>query len=74
MGVDDGEAELIVAFHVAVTDAADTAKLGSGHLHPNQVVGVVDNSHLVGFGVADAEADLGLFRKLHDPFYPASRG
>lgn len=71
VGVNDGEADLIVTFHVAVADTADAAEFGTGHFEPDEVVGVVDDAHLVGFGVADAEADLGFVGKGHEGYYPA---
>jgi predicted Zn-dependent peptidase len=48
----------ILGLHIAVSHPARTAPLDTAEFHPHQVVGVVDDSHLVGFSKADAEARL----------------
>ena len=51
--------DAVLAFHVPVVETAGFAELHPAHLHPNQVVGVVNHAHLVGFGVAHAQAAFG---------------
>ncbi len=43
------------ALQVAVADSGGAAILDAAHLHPHQVVGVIDHAHLVGLGVAHPE-------------------
>lgn len=58
IGADDGEQKAFFEFHVAIADAGGAAIFGAADFHPDEIVGVVDDTHLVGFGVADAEAGL----------------
>ena len=41
-------------FHLAIAPAERPQQVGARHLEPDEVVRVVDDAHLVGFGVADA--------------------
>ena len=45
----------VLVFHVAIVEAQRLAQLHAPHLHPDQVVRVVDHAHAVGFGVTHAE-------------------
>ena len=56
LGAGDGEVEAGFEFQVAVDDAGGSAVFGAADFHPNEIVGVVDEPHLIGFGVAHAEA------------------
>ena len=56
LGAGDGEVEAGFEFQVAVDDAGGAAIFGAADFHPNEIVGVIDEAHLVGFGVAHAEA------------------
>jgi len=56
IGLDDRQKHVIFAFHIAVPEADGATKFNAGHLHPDKVISVVHNSHLVGFGVTDANA------------------
>src|ERR1035437_6310640 len=51
--------DAVLDFHVAVVEAEGFAEFHPAHFHPNQVIRVVDHAHLVGFGVADAQAAFG---------------
>ena len=42
-------------FHVAIVEAEALAKVCASDLHPHQVIRIIDNAHLVGFGVTDTE-------------------
>ena len=55
MGFGDGEQHSVVEFHIFVVKADGPAIIDARHFHPDQIVGVVDDPHLVGFGVADAD-------------------
>ena len=41
--------------HLAIAPAERPQQVGARHLEPHEVVGVVDDAHLVGFRVADAD-------------------
>lgn len=58
VGPDYGEEEAFFEFHVPIADANGAAVFGAADFHPYEIVGVVDDTHLVGFGVTDAEAGL----------------
>jgi hypothetical protein len=45
-----------VLLHIAVTDAARAAQFNASDFHPNEVIGVVDHSHLVRLGIPHADA------------------
>src|ERR1035437_1904940 len=51
--------DAVLDFHVAVVEAEGFAEFHPAHFHPNQVIRVVDHAHLVGFGVANAQAAFG---------------
>jgi hypothetical protein len=55
-GVDDGDAAVGLLLHLFVVQAKLAQKVDTADLEPDQVVGVVDHAHLVGFGVAHAES------------------
>ncbi len=52
-GFDDGDAGLLLALHGFVVEAELAHEFGAADLEPYEVVGVVDDAHLVGFGVAN---------------------
>ena len=43
-----------VGFHLAIAPAGVAQQIGAADLEPDEVVRVVDDAHLVGFGVAHA--------------------
>ena len=45
--------EHAVFLHLAVGPAERPQQVGTRHLEPDEVVGIVDDAHLIGFGVAD---------------------
>ncbi len=49
--------QVAVALDLGVVAAAAGAQGGARLLEPDQVVGVMDDAHLVGLGVADLEVD-----------------
>jgi len=65
--VDGGRAVAAVGFgydqqdpvfllHIPISQTSGAPVFDSADFHPDEVVGVVDDAHLVGFGVADADA------------------
>jgi len=56
IGFGDDHENAVLLFHVAVGEALSPAPLGAGDFHPDEVVGVIDDAHLIGFGVANTEA------------------
>ncbi|MDX6709154.1 MAG: hypothetical protein QOH96_170 [Blastocatellia bacterium] len=51
---DDQEC-VIVFFHFAVRKAASAAKLGAADLEPDKIIGMVNDAHLVCFGISYAD-------------------
>jgi len=49
--------------HVGVAHAARANEIRPSDLAPHEVVGVVDDSHLIGFRVSDAELDVVVRRR-----------
>jgi hypothetical protein len=50
---------IVVDFHFFVLEAELTKEFHPPNLKPNEEVGVVDDSHLIGLSVADADSGLG---------------
>ena len=50
-----GEKYAVFDFHFAVAETDRLAVFHAGHFHPDQIVGVIDDAHLIGFGIADAD-------------------
>jgi hypothetical protein len=50
-----GEINLFFLFKVAISESAFSAEIGTAHFHPNEVIRVIDHTHLVRFGVPDAK-------------------
>src|SRR5205085_3170098 len=50
--------EAALALHVSVRKATIMAILAAAHLEPHQVVRIIGNAHLIGFGIAHADARL----------------
>src|SRR6185436_7171227 len=62
IGFGNGEECLFFAFEVFVTESAFPAEIGAADFHPDEVVCVIHHPHLIGFGVAYAEAAFGNMR------------
>src|ERR1035441_9555332 len=58
-GLRHGEKDSVFAFHVSVVETTGFAQLDAAHFHPNQAIGVIDHTHLVGLGIAHADAGFG---------------
>ena len=52
----DSEENPVLLLHVAVADTAHAAQFRTAYFHPNQIVGVIRDTHLIGFGVAHPKA------------------
>ena len=59
-GLDAGDhQEIAEPLDVGIVEAGGRAEAGAGELEPDHVVGVMDDAHLVGLGIADLDVDLG---------------
>src|SRR6202020_2581718 len=54
-GFDDGEMAVVLQLHLLVLEAELTEEFDTANFAPDEVIGVVGDTHLVGFRVADAE-------------------
>jgi hypothetical protein len=54
-GFNHGENALMLGFKLAVSEAEGAEQLDAAYLKPDQIIRVVDDAHLVGFGIADAD-------------------
>src|SRR4029079_5748674 len=61
-----------VRFHRAVGPAGGAEPVASADLEPDQIVGVVDNAHLIRFCIADADAGGPDRRRRHTRMPPAA--
>jgi len=52
----DGEEDAVIALQVFVAEAVGAAVIDAGDFHPDEVIGVVDDAHLIGFGITHANA------------------
>src|SRR5690242_11496710 len=48
------EERVLVLFHVAVGKTARPTIIGSADFEPDEIVGIINDAHLVRFGIADA--------------------
>src|SRR5581483_8102017 len=58
VGLGDYQEDAVLPLHVAIAQARRPPVFDASDLHPDEIVGVIDDAHLVGFGVADAQAGL----------------
>lgn len=52
----DSEQDSVLAFEIAIAETGLAAVIDTGHFHPNEVVGVVHDTHLVSLGIAYANS------------------
>src|SRR5487761_1947762 len=64
MGLHHNQKDALIALQIAVADTLGAEILDAANFHPDDVVGVVDDSHLIGLGIADAKL---AGDRLHDP-------
>ena len=58
MDVGDDDVGVVLEFHLFVVEAEGAHEFDAADFKPDEEVGVVDNTHLIGFGVADADGDI----------------
>src|SRR6202158_5824609 len=54
-GIDYGNEAVVFALHIFVAEAQLAEEFHTSHFKPDEMIGVIDDAHLVGFGVADAD-------------------
>ena len=50
------EISVFFPFEIAIGESTFPAKISAAYFHPDQVIRVIDHSHLVRFGITNAEA------------------
>src|ERR1019366_1082308 len=63
-GIDYGDKAIVFALHIFIGKAELAEEFHSPHFKPDEMIGVIDDAHLVGFGVADANASFIYRRSL----------
>src|SRR5208337_1390820 len=56
LGIDYGDEAAVFTLHIFVAEAELAQEFYPSHLKPDEVIGVIDDAHLVGLGIADADA------------------
>ena len=56
--VGNDDVSVVLEFHLFVVEAEGAHEFDATDFEPDEEVGVVDNAHLIGFGVADADGDI----------------
>ncbi len=59
IGFDDRDVAIVVDLHLFVLEAELAQELDPAKLKPDEEVGVVDDSHLIGLGITHADSGLG---------------
>ncbi len=54
MNVSDDDVGIVVEFHALVVETKGAHQFDATDFEPDEVVGVVDDAHLIGFGIANA--------------------
>ena len=49
------EQNSVCALHMFVIESERAAEIGARYLHPDEVVGMIGNPHLIGLGITDAD-------------------
>src|SRR6266478_408170 len=55
-GIDYGDETVVFAFHIFIAETELAEEFHASHFKPDEMIGVIDDPHLVGFGIADADA------------------
>src|ERR1700681_697836 len=61
-GIDNGNEAVVVALHILVAEAELAEEFHASHFKPDEMIGVIDDPQLLGFGTARGDA---IF--LHSP-------
>ena len=55
-GIDDRDEAAVFALHIFIAEAELAQKFRPAHFKPDEMIGVIDDAHLIGLGVAHADA------------------
>lgn len=55
---DDGKQNSLRVLQVLIVEAARPNQFYPSDFHPDEVIGMIDDPHLIGFGISHAKADL----------------
>src|SRR5258707_7215292 len=66
-GIDHGDEADVFALHILIAEAELAEEFHPSHFKPDEMIGVIDDPHLIGFGIADADTRLIHRRRI---FYP----
>src|ERR1700682_4335068 len=55
-GIDYGNEAVVFALHIFIAEAQLAEEFHTSHFKPDEMIGVIDDAHLVSFGIADANA------------------
>src|SRR5437899_5529313 len=69
-GIDYGNEAVVFALHIFIAESELAEKFHASHFEPDEMIGVIDDPHLVGFGITDADAS---FIHRHRCMPPAHR-
>src|ERR1017187_4860746 len=56
VGIDYGDEAAVFALHILIVEAELAEEFHTSHFKPDEMIGVIEDAHLVGFGIADANA------------------
>src|ERR1039458_168829 len=56
LGIDYGDEAVVFALHIFIAEAELAEEFHTSHFKPDEMIGVIDDAHLVGFGIAGADA------------------
>src|SRR3982074_630112 len=76
--IDDGDAAAIFCLHVTIRKTELPQQFHPADFKPNEVIGMIDDAHLVGFRVAHPNTSLSdhwvmVLASTHSPFHTGSR-
>src|SRR5450631_58583 len=54
-GIDYSDEAVVFALHIFIAEAELAKEFHPSHFKPDEVIGVINNAHLVGFSIADAD-------------------
>src|SRR5258708_6656050 len=66
-GIDHGDEAVVFALHILIAEAKLAEEFHPSHFKPYEMISVIDDPHLIGFSIADADTRLIHRRRI---FYP----
>src|SRR5882724_356652 len=66
--VDNGNEAVVLALHIFITETHLAEELHPPHFKPDEMIGVIDDTHLIGFSIAYADASF-IRRRRCFPIY-----